>query len=408
MSGLVLPHGSEIISPLFADKDELPDLVLRAGKLRKLVVTKREANDIFLFGMGAYNPLKGFIGHSDWISITSEMKLVSYNNLFWPIPITLSADKSFCKSLKSNDEIALCYPDQNTIIAILEIEEQYKINKDIESKSVYGTNDIDHPGVKGIYLQKDINLSGNLKVISYGLMDEEFKVLFQTPIESRKLFEANGWDTVAALQIRNPMHRSHEHIAKIALEVVDGLYIHQILGKPKPGDIPVDVRMKCVDALTNNYFVKNTVIQGGLPLEMRYAGPKEALLHAIIRQNYGCSHFIIGRDYAGIGTYYNPFEAQDIFDKYVGKEIFCQPLKIDWTFWCSKCNNMASLKTCPHKKEYRLLMSGTMLRKKLTDGKDIPIEYSRPEVLEVLKDYYSGMGSRSINSLPEIEWDILQ
>jgi sulfate adenylyltransferase len=203
------------------------------------------------------------------------------------------------------------------------------------------------------------------------------------------MFEKRGWKTVAALQLRNPMHRSHEYLAKLAIEIADGVFIHQLVGKLKPGDIPADVRVKAINVLVEKYFVKDRVIMGGYPLDMRYAGPREALLHALFRQNYGCSHILIGRDHAGVGEYYGPFDAHHIFEKIPKGSLEIAPLKIDWTFYCKKCDQMASMKTCPHGKEDRVLLSGTMLRKMLSEGEDVSPEFSRPEVLEVLKEYYT-------------------
>jgi sulfate adenylyltransferase len=215
-----------------------------------------------------------------------------------------------------------------------------------------------------------------------------FKGIYMRPAESRAIFEEKGWRTVAALQLRNPMHRSHEYLSKIALETLDGLYIHQLIGKLKPGDIPADVRTKCISVLVENYFVKDTVVQGGYPMEMRYGGPREALLHACFRQNYGCSHLIVGRDHAGVGSYYGPFDAQEIFLQIPKDALETTNMNIDWTFYCSKCRGMASMRTCPHGKEDRLLLSGTVLRKTLSEGGDPPADFSRPEVLAILKDYY--------------------
>ncbi len=228
-------------------------------------------------------------------------------------------------------------------------------------------------------------------MLSESYYPDKFKDIYVRPAESRKNFEDKGWNTVAALQLRNPMHRSHEYLAKIAVEVCDGLFIHQLVGKLKPGDIPADVRVKAINVLVDNYFVNNTVVTGGYPMEMRYAGPREALLHAAFRQNYGCSHMIIGRDHAGVGNYYGPFDAQKIFNEIPENALITKPLNIDWTFWCYKCRGMASMRTCPHGKEDRLLLSGTMLRKSLSEGKDIPEDFSRAEVLVVLKEYYQSL-----------------
>ena len=243
--------------------------------------------------------------------------------------------------------------------------------------------------------QKEFCLAGPVKVLSEGEYPTRYKGIYHRPEESRKIFEEKGWSEVAALQLRNPMHRSHEYLCKIAVEVCDGVYIHSLVGNLKPGDIPASVRVKCIDALVKNYFVEDNVVQGGYPLDMRYAGPREGLLHAVFRQNYGCSKMIIGRDHAGVGDFYGMFEAQTIFDKIPkpegGKALLCTPLKIDWTFYCYKCDGMASLRTCPHAKEDRVLLSGTMLRKMLSEGGDLPDHFGRDEVIVILREYYEGL-----------------
>jgi len=241
-----------------------------------------------------------------------------------------------------------------------------------------------------VMAQPDVNLAGPVKVVSEGDYPEKFAI-YQRPAESRALFLERGWSTVAALQLRNPMHGSHAYLAWVAIEVCDGVYIHQLVGALKPGDIPAEVRVRCIDALVKNYFREERVIQGGYPMEMRYAGPREALLHAVFRQNYGCSHLIVGRDHAGVGNYYGPFDAHEIFNELPEGALRLQQLKIDWTFYCYKCESMASMKTCPHGKEDRLLLSGTMLRKTLSEGGEIPKEFSKPEVLAILRDYYTNL-----------------
>jgi len=228
-------------------------------------------------------------------------------------------------------------------------------------------------------------------VFSESSYPEDFKDIYMRPAESRKTFEEKGWNTVAALQLRNPMHRSHEYLAKIAVEICDGLFIHQLVGKLKAGDIPADVRVNCINTLVENYFVNDTVVTGGYPMEMRYGGPREALLHACFRQNFGCSHLIVGRDHAGVGDYYGPFDAQTIFNEIPAGSLELKPLNIDWTFHCSKCRGMASMRTCPHGKEDRLMLSGTVLRKTLSEGGEVPADFSRPEVLKILKGYYGGL-----------------
>src|SRR3989339_616438 len=394
MAKLISPHGSPELIVLLLQGKALEDEKKKAASLPKINISSRESGDLIMLGIGGFTPLTGFMGYEDWKGVCSDMKMPGKKGLFWPIPVTLSADKATADKLNIGDEVALYSDEYSDIMATMKIEEKYKIDKEFECKSVYKTTDPEHPGVKMVMDQAEVNLAGPVKVLSEGPFPVQFKGVYQTPAESRKIFEDKGWKTIAALQLRNPMHRAHKYLAKIALEVSDGLYIHQLVGKLKAGDIPADVRVKCIDKLVEFYFVKDSAIQGGYPLDMRYAGPREALLHALFRQNYGCTHMIIGRDHAGVGNYYGPFEAQDIFDELWDGALICKPLKIDWTFWCYKCGGMASMKTCPHGKDDRLLVSGTMLRKSLSEGLEVPAEFSRPEVLEILREYYSGLDEK--------------
>lgn len=247
-----------------------------------------------------------------------------------------------------------------------------------------------------VLAQKEFNLAGPVKVLSQGEYPEKFPGVYMTPAQLRAKMDERGWQKVAALQLRNPMHRSHEYLAKIAVEVCDGVVIHSLVGSLKPGDIPAEVRVKCIDTLVDKYFVKDFVIQAGYPLDMRYAGPREALLHATFRQNYGINNLIVGRDHAGVGDFYGMFEAQEIFRKIPqpaeeGKRLLCHPLNIDWTFYCKKCDGMASMRTCPHGKEDRVILSGTKLRKMLSEGAEVPDHFGREEVLVILREYYSSL-----------------
>jgi len=389
MAGLISPHGSKELKPLLLSGKEKDEELKRAESLPKVMMTSRETSDLIMLGLGAFTPLEGFMGNDDWKGVCEKMQMT--DGLFWPIPITLSATAEVANSLGANAEVALVDTETNEIMGTMVVTEKYQIDKDFECKHVFTTTDPEHPGVQKVMEQAEFNLAGPVKVLSESYYPEQFKEIYQRPAESRKIFEEKGWKTIAALQLRNPMHRSHEYLAKIALEVSDGLYIHQLVGKLKPGDIPADVRTKCINALVENYFLKDTVIQGGYPMEMRYAGPREALLHAVFRQNYGCTHLIVGRDHAGVGDYYGPFDAQTIFHEIPENALLLKPLPIDWTFYFYKCNGMASMKTCPHGKEDRLLLSGTALRKTLSEGGDPPKEFSRPEVLAILKEYYAGL-----------------
>lgn len=387
-SKLISPHGSDELKILLLSGKEKEAELKRAEKLPKLVMSSRETGDLIMLGIGGFTPLEGFMGKDDWKSVCEDMKMT--NGLFWPIPITLSHDKK----IEKGTELCLISGETNEIMGTMKVTESYQIDKEFECKHVFTTTDPEHPGVKMVMEQKDWNIAGPVKVLSESYFPTEFKGIYQTPTESRKIFEEKGWRTIAALQLRNPMHRSHEYLAKIAIEVSDGLYIHQLVGGLKPGDIPADVRVKCIDTLVDNYFLKERVVQGGYPLDMRYAGPREGLLHGLFRQNFGCTHMIIGRDHAGVGNYYGPFDAQESYFKLWDGALKCKMLPIDWTFWCYKCGGMASMKTCPHPKEDRLFLSGTALRKGLSEGGDIPFEFSRPEVLTVLKDYYAHLENK--------------
>ena len=386
---LVNPHGGGSLRPLLLEGQALQAELARARSLPRLKVSSREKGDIIMLGIGGFTPLEGFMTHTDWQGVCDGMKLA--NGLFWPIPITLSADKAAADGLSTGGDIALIDPDDDSILATMKVTEKYSIDKAHECAMVFKTTELEHPGVKMVMEQGDMNLAGPLKVLSQGDFPEKYGDLFLSPKQTRAKFEEMGWSKVAAFQTRNPMHRSHEYLAKIAIETCDGVLIHSLLGNLKPGDIPADVRSAAIATLAENYFVKNTVLQAGYPLDMRYAGPREALLHALFRQNYGCSHQIVGRDHAGVGSYYGPFDAHHIFDQIPAGSLETQPLKIDWTFWCYQCGGMASARTCPHGDADRLMRSGTQLRKMLSEDGEVPAEFSRPEVLAVLRAYYAGL-----------------
>jgi sulfate adenylyltransferase len=364
---------------------ELEAEKLKAGSLPKVCCSSREFGDVIMLGIGGFTPLDGFMNKDNWQSVCDNM--VMTNGIFWPIPITLSSDD---EAINVGDEISIIYEKNNEIIATMVISEKYAIDKIHECNKVFKTTDAEHPGVALVLAQGKYNLAGKIKVLSNGGFPSKYGDLYMTPSETRAYFEEKGWSSIAAFQTRNPMHRSHEYLAKIAIEICDGVMIHSTLGELKPGDIPAEVRSKAISALLENYFVDNTVLQSGYPLDMRYAGPREALLHALFRQNYGCSHLIVGRDHAGVGDFYGPFDAHNIFDE-IQNGLITQPLKIDWTFWCNKCAGMSSMKTCPHGHEDRLLLSGSKLRQLLSEDLDVPNNFSRPEVLEILRQYYAGL-----------------
>ncbi len=389
---LVDPHGGGNLLPLLLEGDALGDEIKRAASLPALRVSSREKGDLIMLGIGGFTPLQGFMSHADWNGVCDDMKLA--NGLFWPIPITLSATGGEAESIAIGSEIALTDPDDGTVLATMRVAEKYVIDKLHECSKVFCTTDWEHPGVRLVMRQGDVNLAGPVKVLSTGGFPEKYGELFKTPKQTRALFTKLGWSRIAAFQTRNPMHRSHEYLAKVAIETSDGVLIHSLLGNLKPGDIPAEVRAQAIGTLVDNYFVKNTIVQAGYPLDMRYAGPREALLHALFRQNYGCSHQIVGRDHAGVGSYYGPFDAHHIFDKLPPAALQTQPLKIDVAFWCYKCAGMASGRTCPHTDADRLQVSGTQLRKSLSEGSDIPPEFSRPEVLAILRKYYASLDTQ--------------
>lgn len=390
MSKLVPPHGAESLRPLLLPETERAQEAKRAAQLTQVPLSSREVSDLFMLGMGAYTPLDGFMGEADWRGCCDTMTLA--NGVFWPIPITLSCAQDLGDSISTGEDVALVDGETGELLGILAVEEKYAIDRDFECTQVFRTADPAHPGVAKVMRQGPVNLGGAVRTVSEGQFPDTYAGLYHRPAETRALFLDKGWSKVAAFQTRNPMHRSHEYLAKIAIEICDGLLIHQVLGALKPGDIPAEVRVRAIDTLVEHYFVAGTVVQAGYPIEMRYAGPREALLHAVLRQNFGCSHLVVGRDHAGVGDYYGPFDAQHIFDTLPAGALLTKPLKIDITFFCYKCNGMATGKTCPHDAADRLAISGTRLREMFADGEPVPPEFSRPEVVAVLREYYDKAG----------------
>ncbi len=409
MSKLVPPHGGKGLTICLLEGDELAAEKKKAVELKQIPISQRVKGDLIMIGIGGFSPLTGFMTKADWKRVCEEFLLI--DGTFWPVPVTLDVAGKEAVTVSEGDEVALFDPHNDEVMATMKVTEKFKLteaDKKWECEKVFmgegtPTKDEfwkiameDHPGVQMVMDQEEFYFAGPVKVLGEGEYPTKYAGVYHRPAESRQIFEDNGWSDVAALQLRNPMHRSHEYLCKIAVEVCDGVYIHSLVGNLKPGDIPAEVRVKCIDTLVKNYFVSANVVQGGYPLDMRYAGPREALLHATFRQNYGCSKMIIGRDHAGVGDFYGMFEAQTIFDKIPkpkqpGCALLCTPLKIDWTFYCSKCDGMASLRTCPHEKEDRVLLSGTMLRKLLSENDKIPDHFGRGEVLSILREYYEGL-----------------
>jgi sulfate adenylyltransferase len=375
---LIAPHGGKLVTNLAGDA-ERAELLERAKTLPRIVVGSRQLADLELLANGAYSPLTGFMNQADYVSVVNTMHLS--NGLPWSIPITLPVWAEQAASLKEGQEVALVNT-QDLLQAILTIEEIYPYDKRLEASKVYRTEDEQHPGVNVVYQQGDVLLGGPVRVVT--LQEQVFARYRYTPAQSRALFAERGWRRIVAFQTRNPVHRAHEYIQKCAMETVDGLYLHPLVGDTKGDDIPADVRMRCYEVLLENYYPGDRVALGVLPAAMRYAGPREAIFHALMRKNYGCSHFIVGRDHAGVGNYYGTYDAHHIFAEFDAARLGITPMFFDHTFYCRSCDSMASTKTCPHGPEQHIALSGTKVRQMLQAGQKPPREFSRPEVAEIL------------------------
>lgn len=385
---LVQPHGGKL-TPVLAPAEQRAELEAKAKTLPVIRMSSRETSDALMIGMGAFSPLTGFMGKADYESVVNTKHLA--NGLAWPIPITLSVTKEQAAELKEGQEVALVDDETDIYMGILTVEDQFEYDKVKECKEVFFTDDAEHAGVQKVMSQPEVNIGGSIVTFSQLGYARQYAGFYAHPSETRELFESKGWKTVAAFQTRNPLHRSHEFLCKIGNEVCDGLFLHPIVGKLKPGDIPAEVRFKCYQAHLENYFNPATVAMKVYPMEMRYAGPSEAILHAIFRQNFGCSHILIGRDHAGVGSYYTPYQAQDMFDQFKPGEILCQPIKVTSSYYCKKCQGMATEKSCPHGPEDRISISGTKVRAMFAAGELPPLEFGRKEVLEILTEYYQGL-----------------
>jgi sulfate adenylyltransferase len=376
----IAPHGGTLVNLLAADA-EADALRAEAEHLPKLVVSERELADLEMLAVGALSPLTGFQGERDYHSILESMHLE--NGLAWAIPVTLSVDQDGAHRLGGAESVALCASEGAEPLAVLRIGEIYKRDRSKEAMGVYQTEDAEHPGVAAMLAAGELCVAGDLRVISLPPHDD-FREYRLTPAQTRAAFAERGWRTVVGFQTRNPIHRAHEYIQKCALEIVDGLLVHPLVGATKGDDVPADVRMRCYEALFEGYYPKDRAMVSVFPAAMRYAGPKEAIWHAICRKNYGCTHFIVGRDHAGVGTYYGTYDAQAIFERFEPGELGIQTLNFEHSFWCNACEGMASPKTCPHGEETRVSLSGTKVREMLRDGERPPIEFSRPEVADIL------------------------
>ena len=377
--GLIPPHGGKLVNLVVSDARRA-ELEKAAGKLPRVALAEREQCDLELLAVGALSPLETFMSKADFHSACDTKRLA--NGLPWTMPITCSVDVALANTLEIGSQIALT-DDQDRVLAVMTLAEKYPHKKKHEAEKAYGTTDEKHPGVAVVYAQGGVCLSGKLEVLT-PRHEPEFTKYRLTPAQTRAAFEEHGWKTVVAFQTRNPIHRAHEYITKCALEICDGLLIHPLVGETKAGDIPADVRMKCYEVLLADYYNPKNAMMSVFPAAMRYAGPGEAIIHAMIRKNYGCTHLIVGRDHAGVGDYYGTYDAQRIFDEYDPAEIGITPLKFEHSFWCKKSGAMASDKTTNSGKEDRVFLSGTMVREMLVKGQRPPVEFTRPEIADIL------------------------
>jgi sulfate adenylyltransferase len=378
MKGLIAPHGEALVANMATEPERLA-LQEQAKGLARITLGSRQLADLEMLAIGAYSPLLGFMTQTDYLGVVNDMYLS--NGLPWSVPITLAAMSEQAATLKEGSQIALV-DAQDKLQAVMILAEKYYYDKQREASQVYRTQDDAHPGVKVVYQQGDVLLGGPVRVVA--LSGQTFAQHRYTPEQSRQLFSERGWQRVVGFQTRNPVHRAHEYIQKCALETVDGLFLHPLVGDTKGDDIPADVRMRCYEVLLQNYYPVDRVVLGVLPAAMRYAGPREAVFHALMRKNYGCSHFIVGRDHAGVGNYYGTYDAHHIFAQFDPIDLGITPMFFDHTFFCRVCDAMASSKTCPHSNEQHVTLSGTKVRQMLQAGEMPPREFSRPEVAQVL------------------------
>jgi sulfate adenylyltransferase len=376
----IAPHGGKLINRI-VPPEQAGELLARAATLKKVTIDERTTSDLEMIGNGGLSPLEGFMSGADYRAVVKDMHLA--NGLPWTIPITLAVDPEVADEIALGEEVALTDGPGGDVLAVMTVEEKYAYDKRERCVAVFGTDDEAHPGVKATLNMCDVLLGGPV-TLPRPIPHRRFLEYRLSPAETRAMFDERGWDTVVGFQTRNPIHRAHEYLQKCAMEIVDGLMIHPIVGATKSDDIPAEVRMDCYKVLMEHYYPADRVCLVVNPAAMRYAGPREAIFHAIVRKNYGCSHFIVGRDHAGVGDYYGTYDAHHIFREFDPAKLEITPLFFDHAFWCTKCGNMASTKTCPHGKDDHVFLSGTKVREMLREGELPPGEFTRPEIAKLL------------------------
>lgn len=385
-AGQIAPHGGRLVNRVVVG-EERDEIVAKSIELKKIALNARTLSDLELLAVGAFSPLEGFMGKKDYERVINEMRLSS--GLLWTLPITLAISSDEAKELREGKEIALL-DSSGEVVALFFLEEKFGYDKKEEAWKVYRTDEDKHPGVWYLYQRGETLLGGKVRLVRRPSLLTGFEAYKFDPAETRTIFKQRGWRTVVGFQTRNPIHRSHEYIQKSALELMDGLLIHPLVGKTKLDDIPSEVRLRCYEVLIEHYFPKERALLSVFPGAMRYAGPREAVFHAIVRKNYGCTHFIVGRDAAGIGGYYGPYEAWDLFALFKRDELDITPLFFAEAFYCRRCDAVASAKTCPHESDHHVALSGTRVRELLELGDPLPPEFTRPEVSEILGEWSRG------------------